>query len=393
MKTKFPWIITLLIIVVCAGIYGLYIHIPPGPPIEVNSFDGDSLIKKNEDALRFATHIADAELKKKKGNEYLFQIKKIIKGSFDENEKEIWIKGEHLPEEQIKKGETYLLILERIVSVYEDNGGFWTYIAPSFVKENDDEWKTLHDKAEKMVQEGSGEKEPFIGTRCIMSDDLNEVIDFSTYIFKIKPQTIVYDNPNEKSGRKAYSCRILSIMKGTPSYKGDIITSFYDNTVELGKEYIVLLECADGDSKVFPLSSRNKSVFSLEDAAGIPELNKLIQSEKPTEYEEQTSGYLDDLKEEWKWAVEHGVYKEFYYSYNSECVLFFNKRLYEIEGSGKVYNALLNRIADFGRCVMVNENTFLLENDKSGVQVTINGNSILLSINDGEITEELTLKE
>ena len=65
MKTKFPWIITLLIIVVCAGIYGLYINIPPGPPIEVNSFDGDSLIKKKEDALRFATHIADAELKKK----------------------------------------------------------------------------------------------------------------------------------------------------------------------------------------------------------------------------------------------------------------------------------------------------------------------------------------
>lgn len=70
-------------------------------------------------------------------------------------------------------------------------------------------------------------------------------------------------------------CSVTGTFRGTPTNNGNIIVTFFNGTVEEGKEYIVFLNSISETSKVYTLAAR-AGVFSMEDAesAGLSELMK-----------------------------------------------------------------------------------------------------------------------
>lgn len=118
----------------------------------------------------------------------------------------------------------------------------------------------MEDYLKDIVKELDKEKEvkiDDIGREYIHSTDLEKIVTQSPYIFKVKIEGIFLEGTSTVD---TYRCKILTCLKGTPSYyqeKEDIILiTFFKDTVESGKVYYVLLD-AEENSPLYALSSKN----------------------------------------------------------------------------------------------------------------------------------------
>ena len=383
-KIKASLIVLVLIIlgVICFGLFFNKNQKSNGGDSQI---DADGQIINNEQALSLSTHIFDAEYLGKEENFCCFQVKTVIKQPEDDlsEDRVLRVWDTSVPTPKLAEGHEYFLTLQKIVFVYEDAGIFYNFIGDSMISPDDAAWNSLHEAAQKMLKDGKAYALPYIGTRFTTSDVPKEVIDYSAYIFRICVEELIYDGSLEGINRDAYRCRIEAILKGNPDYQGDIITSYYTGTVNIGNEYIVLLEQAGAGSKVFPISSRSCSIYTIEEAEKIPALKNLMEKEKETSYPEEGTDYLTDLRKEWEWGVENGIHTEFYYSEETGCRIFFNQVLFEIEGSGEMYDLLVSRVSDFGTTVMKDYAHYWLKDEASGILVKAGSEQIEVSVDSG----------
>ena len=101
-----------------------------------------------------------------------------------------------------------------------------------------------------------------VGTDYIRSDDLSEVVDKSSIVAEITPIELTAKSENNNTER--YICSVQNILKGNVS-KSDIKIIFTSSTVELGKNYTVMIERL-GTSEYYILSSKI-SVYESKDKA------------------------------------------------------------------------------------------------------------------------------
>lgn len=176
-----------------------------------------------------------------------------------------------------QKGTKYLLVLERIVSVYKDDtylllGNIYvpyekvenstiygeTLQNHSNLKLNSDIFDIKYLK-NYIIENTKNNTVLFYGNDYIRSDKLEDIISGSSYLVKVK---IGDPSFTQASDRKTYECEIIQTLKGNLPNKIINIT-FLNNTVIIGSEYIVAVE-ESGNSgyKYFRISSKN-SVFEI----------------------------------------------------------------------------------------------------------------------------------
>lgn len=223
--------------------------------------------------------------------ETTFEILEELKGTASENkvivseetasvsvEKEAdnieYISGKH----EYIPGEEYILLLEKYVSVYQEQDLYFltgdiylpcydiekalVYNQPlsEQIKQKINNMDGMEDYLKDIVQELDKEKEvkiDDIGREYIHSMNLEEIIDQSPYIFKVKIEGVFLKGTSTVD---TYQCRILKCLKGTPSYyqgtEDVVLITFLKDTVESGKVYYVLLD-AEENSPLYALSSKN----------------------------------------------------------------------------------------------------------------------------------------
>lgn len=118
------------------------------------------------------------------------------------------------------------------------------------------------------VDKGYNINKPTNTTELVETDDLNELIAKSDYIFMIKPKQITFEN----SYLKMATCNVTKNYKN--KLMSEVVISIPANA-ELEKEYLVLLKEVDGGS--YTIASRYHSFISKEEKK---EIDKMLKAMK-----------------------------------------------------------------------------------------------------------------
>ena len=213
-----------------------------------------------EQEIEVATHIADASfVDNAEDGAAVFQIINLYKGEATDNVIRVY----STEQSDYTKGTQYLLLLEKNISVY--------YNCPKFVpvgnrtiSENDPDWSTVHNKIQEAVLKGFGNTVNEYGVPFTESMEIEEVVSFSTNIFIVTIKDLY--SKSTILPVETYVCDILSCIKGAPESEGQIMITFFNKTVEPGKNYVVLTGDAKESAPVYVLSSKYLSVFEAEKA-------------------------------------------------------------------------------------------------------------------------------
>lgn len=192
-------------------------------------------------------------------------------------------------------GEEYLLVLEKHVSVYYDCDRYYV-LGDIFIPKTLDAGATMLgyeelaqfvtaeenitstyseicDYIEEIAKENPGKSE------YVESTDLQDIVEGSTYIFKVKVEK--YEGGAESNNTERFYCTVSEQLKGIPD--GDrVLIIFVADTVEIGSEYIVLLDKVDETAIFYVLSSKN-SVYPVSDTESIAVIKDALKGDHVTE--------------------------------------------------------------------------------------------------------------
>lgn len=177
--------------------------------------------------------------------------------------------GSYLPTSaKYDEGKEYLLVLQAENSVYikeacylsmnniiiipEEKATIYNGSQIFNHSENYKEGEDIIDYVTKYVEKNPDLSEQ--GAEYIVSDDLTEIASESPYIVVITPTE--YKGGSDYNETEWYWCRVDSILKG--QINDEIIEIvFSKNTVEIGKQYVVMMDLPDETSVFYILSSKN----------------------------------------------------------------------------------------------------------------------------------------
>ncbi len=149
------------------------------------------------------------------------------------------------------QGETYCLLLEKHVSVYNP---YDVYVPLRSTPLKGGEAESLETVLAQTVDTSKT-----VGRAFIESDDLSEIVRNSPLVAEVVPTALTGSNENNRTER--YACDVRSVWKGRiPASEAEIL--FTAGTVAVGEPYIVLL--ADPDGAVYYVLSSKKSVYPAE---------------------------------------------------------------------------------------------------------------------------------
>ena len=177
-------------------------------------------------------------------------------------------------EDTLVEGETYFLITQKYRSVYKEHSVFTCNDAKVWSEKYED-WNLIHDKVKSIMDEGNDAGITVIWTPYTESEDIGEIIDFASNIFIVH---VLRDLGESDIGPTSmYDVKVKTPIKNTPNGDGDITITFFNDTVEVGHDYIVMLGEVEEYSLIYPLASRENSVFPVEEIDEIPELKALVE--------------------------------------------------------------------------------------------------------------------
>jgi len=246
--------------------------------------EGDNLqIKLTfEEMIGYSTHIVTAMFVGPEKVDNLdvlrFTIVDVMKGQL-ENETIFVIAPDYdydgtIIELRYFPGETYTLFLERNTSLYYSSD---RYVCLSVSeKDKTDEEKTrdiLRRYADGSLTLGIEIPDEY-GSGFTMSDDIADILRVSSDIHEIEVLSVFVESTHAPT--TVYNCRINRTMLGSPE-SSEILIVFFNDSVEINGEYIVLLVQVDEGSLIYNLSSKN-SVYTLQEAAKIPELAVFLEA-------------------------------------------------------------------------------------------------------------------
>ena len=212
-----------------------------------------------EQKIDVATHIADALfVDNAEDGAAVFQIINLYKGEATDTTIRVY----NTKQANYTKGTQYLLLVEKNISVYYNYPKF-VPLSNGIISENDSNWSTVHNKIQEAVLKGLGNTVNEYGVPFTESVELEEVVSFSTNIFIVTIKDLY--SKSTILPVETYVCDILSCIKGTPESEGQIMITFFNKTVEPGKNYVVLTGDAKKTAPIYVLSSKCLSVFEAEE--------------------------------------------------------------------------------------------------------------------------------
>lgn len=169
-------------------------------------------------------------------------------------------------------GETYLLLLQRFSSVYS-NYDTYCILYNDIICFSDPDWEQQLNAVSYTVATTDDTSPTYSIHEYTLSDNVSEIIETADSIFTVYVDSVL--STSEVRDTTSYQCSVTGTFRGTPTNNGNIIVTFFNGTVEEGREYIVFLNSISETSKVYTLAART-GVFSMEDAesAGLSGLMK-----------------------------------------------------------------------------------------------------------------------
>ena len=341
--------------------------------------DGDSYTLK--EAVKGASHILTARFVKEENwnRLYVFEPLTYFRNIEDSINEYIYVTMDSFSEApSFYEGETVLLILNKGTFVLSEHYEFYGQRGPCYCQSKDDTWNKHLDQVKELVEtlEPPG-KESMTCTEFIISDDIQEIIDFSTNIF-----TVHIDSDHGKSPINPcslYGCTIEAVIKGGMELSNaNILLAFPNDSVEIGHEYIVLL-ADSGDSEVYSLIAKNKSFFDVDQLNDYPEIKALKEQAVPFSGGHKNKNEFELLKEEFE-AQEKFDY-EYFDAEDSDMSFFFNGILYNATGSGADYSRFCDVLDPFGRITrMTEDNQYFIGNN---VKLTVHEDRLIIEYGDG----------
>lgn len=189
---------------------------------------------------------------------------------------------------QYKTGNQYILVLSKNSSVY--SGDIYHVKADIFIQidengkiktckhyrddlkkgfSNVDEFREYIKKLTPLDKAGVENS-----TLYTKSKNLADIVEALQNIFKVKIKGIKFES---KTDRNTYICSVIEILKGKTNCKvpGEIWAILFKGSVELGKEYILLLNTDNEHSLSYTLSSKD-SVILADDTQKVEQLLEML---------------------------------------------------------------------------------------------------------------------
>ncbi len=246
-----------------------------------------------EDALRACTDLIRAEYVERHDHngsyELEFRVLEVLKGATEAQT--IFVYGDNVRvgpantdgSYPYEKGLEYLLVLERKVSVYQEHD-VYLQLGDIYIPLDNYNASMMYHQALKAhaedadlpasetdffsyvrqtAAEGKNEK-PYLGTDYCRSEDLTEVLAESPFVLQVKVEELLI--AGRQKDRETYWCSVQKRLRGeTPD---GLWVVFPYGAVEIGGEYLMLLNRSSDDSLIYTMTSR-VSMIPLTDTASV----------------------------------------------------------------------------------------------------------------------------
>lgn len=250
-----------------------------------------------EETIEQCTHIVEAVYEGSEivdnYNDLKFSVVDKIKG--DMSDSLIYVQDSYNLMAEYATGNTFVLFLDKHVSLYSTND---IYTIRKCQPSKEVDIKYIQD----IINASQVEAPDKYGYVYTKSTDMKDILDVTANIFEV--EVLDVELVSKYAPTTIYNCRVNKTMKNEPE-NSDIQIVFFNDTVEKGKDYIVLLADTKVPSKLYTLSSKN-SVYTPEEANKIPELSSLTASAK--EYKgghEKNNESIYQAEQEYKNRIEN----------------------------------------------------------------------------------------
>lgn len=228
-----------------------------------------------DEAAAHSTDIVEAEFTGKESfnsseqAELIFKIEKSHKGSSSVGA-EICVVPyvDYYPEKLYEEGKTYLLLLQRFSTVYREYDKYLV-LDEQVISSSDAGWDSAV-AAVKAIPLEADKTPTYSIEKYTTSEDISEIIDFSDNIFVVSIDSIFAESSVYPT--TVYNCSVTGTVRGMPENNGDIRITLFNDTVEVGGEYVVFLVDSNGSS-IYTLAAKD-GVYST--ASSMTKINNLL---------------------------------------------------------------------------------------------------------------------
>lgn len=265
------------------------------PMVQIEYLDFEATVSRATDVI---IGVYQETLEHDSYSEHLFAVEEVLKG--ETTAEKIYLRSsvvsveatEHSPTYvsgalEYERGQRYLLVTERTVSVYYDHDRY-VLLADAYIPLSDSqEWSMYSQELDKHW-EGMGQEnilvqiealaadsstQPYYGTAYAESETMDDIMDSAEFIMKVTVNSLFVSS--ESNGTETYNCTPDQVYKGNLDYLGEdisqgVLVVFFHGTVEKGESYYVLVNKADEFSRIFTLAAKDNSWFEYEEGV-LPE--------------------------------------------------------------------------------------------------------------------------
>src|SRR5699024_7591195 len=176
--------------------------------------------------------------------ELIFKPLHVLKGELDTNDNDEVLYVQPLSEaleEKIsnhKNSKSSLLFLQKNSSVYYDHDKY-VQLNGLHLTSNQAEWEEEYENVQDSLKTIADDSPSSDGVKFTDSTELEEILSVSENIFLVKIAGIYAESAVAPT--TVYHSHVTEVIKNTPANDGDILITFFNDTVEIGEEYLVLL--------------------------------------------------------------------------------------------------------------------------------------------------------
>ena len=243
-----------------------------------------------------ATHILNAEYlgteTTEYGTELMFRPTTLYKGEIEDEiiYVSLFLDEDKRQEANYDPGTRYLLFLEKNKSVYYEHDKY-VQLGELYIPETEEAWNVYYEEMQTAIETERSVAPESYGNEFTNSENIKEILAIANHIFLIEVESVYVEST--KAPTTVYECKVKKTILNSPLQEGSIFITFYNDTVEIGSEYVVLLSDATKTAPIYTLASR-QGVYTWEEAEQIAELAELLEEAVP---------YVTNRIEQSDWSI------------------------------------------------------------------------------------------
>ena len=259
-------------------------------------YDVDIVSLNYQEIVSQATHILNAEYlgteTTEYGTELMFRPSTLYKGEIEDEiiYVSLFLDEDKRQEANYDPGTCYLLFLEKNKSVYDEHDKY-VQLGELYIPETEEAWNVYYEEMQTAIETERSVAPESYGNEFTDSGNIKEVLAIANHIFLIEVESVYVEST--KAPTTVYECRVKKTILNPPLQEGSIFITFYNDTVEIGSEYVVLLSDATKTAPIYTLASR-QGVYTWEEAEQIAELAELLEEAVP---------YVTNRIEQSDWSI------------------------------------------------------------------------------------------